>query len=128
MNRPNSSYLSELEPFSEQLGKEPVELIFLFATSLEAFKQEIHTIVNGNYLAVNGLLYVAYPKKGNSVYPAFVHRDKLFPELGVSEETGYIKNTSFKFNRMVSLDEIFTVVGIKNSPKRAAKIKSIDYE
>ncbi len=60
-------------------------------------------------------------KKGNKMYPTFVHRDEIFPTLQVNEADGYIKGSTLKFNRMVSLDETFTVVGMKNVLKKPAK-------
>ena len=55
------------------------------------------------------------------MYPTFVHRDEIFPTLQVNEADGYIKGSTLKFNRMVSLDETFTVVGMKNVLKKLAK-------
>ena len=61
-----------------------------------------------------GYLYIAYPKKGNKVYPDFVHRDEIFPSLNVDTNgDGYVGDSNIKFARMVSLDETFTIVGLK---------------
>ena len=82
-------------------------------------------VIEGQHLVENGLLYVAYPKKGNKIYPTFVHRDEIFPTLQVNEADGYIKGSTLKFNRMVSLDETFTVVGMKNVLKKQRRIRPV---
>ena len=59
------------------------------------------------------------------MYPTFVHRDEIFPTLQVNEADGYIKGSTLKFNRMVSLDETFTVVGMKNVLKKPRRIRPV---
>lgn len=116
LNKPESSYLAELTDAKTSLPTEPVDLIFAFVETIEQFQQLVANVLENNGLAPEGLLYIAYPKKGNKKYATYVHRDEIFPTLKVGED-GFIEGTTFKFNRMVSLDEIFTVVGIKNSNK-----------
>jgi len=41
----------------------------------------------------------------------FVHRDDI-PEMIVGED-GYIGTSDVKFSRMVSMDDVFTIVGLK---------------
>lgn len=72
--------------------------------------------------AAGGYLFAAYPKKGNKVYPTYIHRDDLFPGLG-SDEEGYIGTSTIKFARMVGLDDVFTVVGFKEDAKGKNKSK-----
>lgn len=43
-----------------------------------------------------------------------IHRDAIFPFLQVDDETGYIKETAYKFNRMIALDENYTLVGVRH--------------
>lgn len=38
-------------------------------------------------------------------------------------EDGYVGSSDIKFARMVSMDEVFTVVGLKREKKKAAKSK-----
>ncbi len=37
------------------------------------------------------------------------------------DEEGYVKNSDVKFSRMVSMDDVFTVVGLKREKKKAKK-------
>lgn len=73
-------------------------------------------IIEKNYLDNKGYLYLAYPKKDNKVYSTYIHRDDLLSGLGADEE-GYVLNSNIKFSRMVALDDIFTVVGLKEDSK-----------
>ena len=115
LNRPQGEYLSEFASAAQQLPSEPVELIFAFVKTMAEFQEIVSMVIEGQHLVENGLLYVAYPKKGNKMYPTFVHRDEIFPTLQVNEADGYIKGSTLKFNRMVSLDETFTVVGMSSA-------------
>jgi len=83
-------------------------------------------------MVYNGYLFFAYPKKGNTRYKTFVHRDEIFPAMKVGED-GYIADSDMKFSRMVSMDDVFTVVGLKREKKRTKKSVSAsqrvaDYE
>lgn len=82
----------------------------------------LHTksIIENNYLAPKGYLFFAYPKKGNKRYDTYIHRDEIFPALNVNDE-GYVGNSDLKFSRMVSMDEVFTVVGLKREKKKEKK-------
>lgn len=53
-----------------------------------------------------------------------VHRDSIFPFLQVNEDDGYVKGTDYKFNRMLVLDENYTLVAVKYLPKLKAKISN----
>lgn len=71
-------------------------------------------------------------KKGNKRYDTFVHQDEIFPALHVGED-GYVGNSDLKFSRMISMDEVFTVVGLKRekikTKKSSASSQSVaDYE
>lgn len=59
---------------------------------------------------------MAYPKKDNKVYSSYIHRDDLLIGIG-ADDNGYISNSTIKFSRMVSLDDVFTVVGLKEDSK-----------
>lgn len=79
---------------------------------MESLQALINKVIEKNYLNKNGYLFLAYPKKGNKVYPTFIHRDDLLAGLGADED-GYIGTSNIKFVRMVGLDDVFTVVGLK---------------
>lgn len=123
LNKPESHYFSDLTEVEEAFPTAPVDLIIAFVTTVEEFQKIVQQVIEEKILMDNGLLYVAYPKKGNSKYQTFVHRDEIFPALKIDKEDGYIKGTTFKFNRMVRLDEVFTIAGIKNTKKKAASTK-----
>ena len=59
-------------------------------------------------------------EKGNARYSTFIHRDEMFPALNVRED-GYVGESDIKFARMVSMDEVFTVVGLKREKKKQQK-------
>lgn len=44
----------------------------------------------------------------------------MFPALNVGED-GYVGNSDIKFARMVSMDDVFTVVGLKREKKKRRK-------
>ena len=81
-----------------------------------------------------GYLYIAYPKIGNKTYDTSVHRDAIFPSLGVDDGNGYVGDSTLKFARMVKLDDTFTLVGMKNDvkgkgkPTKASSGNVADYE
>ena len=108
------------------------DAIFIFVQTIDEMVSQTQRIIKGDYLLEKGYLFFAYPKKGNKRYDTFVHRDEIFPKLKV-EEDGYIPDSDFKFSRMVSMDDIFTVVGLKHEKKkglksRAASQSVADYE
>ena len=45
----------------------------------------------------------------------------MFPALNVGED-GYVGESDIKFARMVSMDEVFTVVGLKREKKNNENI------
>lgn len=107
------------------------DIIFTFVEDIDGLKNIVQSCFDEKGLNKEGYLFVAYPKKGNKKYDTFVHRDEIFPALKVMED-GYIEGTDYKFNRMVAMDEVFTVVGIKHLPDRvvskAASQSVADYE
>ena len=117
VGKPDETYLTDLEL---GLGSAPYDLIFAFANSKADFVKIYQE--NSVLLAPEGLLYMAYPKKGNKKFDSYVHRDELFELLGADSETGFVVDTALKFNRMVALDDIYTVVGIKNAVKEKGKV------
>ncbi|WP_062109978.1 YdeI/OmpD-associated family protein [Bacillus niameyensis] len=96
------------------------DAIFIFVETVEEMVQHTERIINEEQLLEKGYLFFAYPKKGNKRYDTFVHRDEIFPRMKV-EEDGYVQNSDLKFSRMVSMDDVFTVVGLKREKKKAKK-------
>lgn len=88
------------------------DLIFAYVLDMESMQELVNKVMDHNYLDQGGYLYAAYPKKGNKVYPTYIHRDSLFEGLGADED-GYIGTGNLRFARMAGLNEVFTVVGFK---------------
>lgn len=116
------------EPDDYDLFKDnPLELtgdhdaIFIFIETIEDMVKHSHEIIEKQFLAEKGYLFFAYPKKGNKRYSTYVHRDEIFPALKVDEEDGFIPGSDLKFSRMVSMDDVFTVVGLKREKKKLSK-------
>ncbi|MDF2683728.1 MAG: hypothetical protein K0R47_4918 [Brevibacillus sp.] len=110
-------YFSELAEFDTELNDDSrYDLIFAFVLGMEALKELVHRVIEKNHLQNNGYLYLAYPKKGNKVYATFIHRDDLLQGLG-ADENGYVGESNIKFARMVGLDDVFTVVGLKEEER-----------
>ncbi len=75
------------------------DAIFIFVETIDDMVKHTQSILqNEQVLAEKGYLYFAYPKKGNSRYETFVHRDEIFPALTVGED-GYIPDSDLKFAR-----------------------------
>lgn len=77
-------------------------------------------IIARQALVEKGYLFFAYPKKGNKRYDTSIHRDEIFPAMNVDQD-GYVAGSDLKFSRMVSMDETFTVIGLKREKKKAKK-------
>lgn len=116
-------YLEELKDYDTELTDANYDLIFAFVLTMESLKKLADRIVESGKLSKNGYLFLAYPKKGNKVYPTFIHRDELLAGLGAGED-GYIGSSNIKFARMVGLDEVFTVVGLKEDSKNRDKLST----
>lgn len=111
-----ANYMEELKDYDTALNDSSYDLIFAFVLEMDALKNLVNKIIEKNYLMKNGYIYLAYPKKGNKVYPTFIHRDDLLEGLG-ADENGYIGTSNIKFARMVGLDDVFTVIGLKEDSR-----------
>lgn len=97
------------------------DAIFVFIKTIDEMVTQTKFILDNDQLLLEkGYLFFAYPKKGNNRYETFVHRDEIFPAMNVGED-GYVGNSDLKFSRMVSMDDVFTVVGLKREKKKAQK-------
>lgn len=95
------------------------DMIFAYVLDMDALRDVVTDVIGNDRLSESGYLYAAYPKKGNKVYPTYIHRDSLFEGVGADED-GYIGTSHLKFARMVGLDDVFTVVGFKLEPRKTA--------
>ena len=119
-----ADYLAELSDYDTDLADRTYDLIFAFVLDMDSLKGLINKVIKKNHLNKNGYIYLAYPKKGNKVYSTFIHRDDLLDGLGAGEN-GYVGTSNIKFARMVGLDDVFTVVGLKeDSRNRSTSTKA----
>lgn len=117
LNEPSDYHL--FKEYRTSLSNEH-DAIFIFVETMEEMITYTKRIIEEEPLLEGGYLFFAYPKKGNKRYETFVHRDAIFPSMKVGED-GYVENSEMKFSRMVSLDDVFTVVGLKREKKKAQK-------
>ncbi|MFV8829552.1 YdeI/OmpD-associated family protein [Alkalihalobacterium sp. APHAB7] len=96
------------------------DAIFIFVETMDQMVNYTQKVINEEQLQEKGYLFFAYPKKGNKRYHTYIHRDEIFPAMKV-EEDGYVENSDVKFSRMVSMDDVFTVIGLKREKKKAKK-------
>lgn len=120
LNKPEEITDFEALTYDSSLQKDNYDLIFFFAFSLEDLMNQIDLIKQKNLLNVKGYIYVAYPKKGNKKYDVHIHRDDIYNGKYYDDE-GYLHNSELKFAKMASLNEDFTVIGIKHEPRKAKK-------
>lgn len=115
-----SRYESMLDTLPRIERPEGVALLIAFAYTLE----EMQEIVAGAYSSTEvQALHLAYPKKGNKLSIPHIGRDDIFPALGVNIDTGIVEGTNLRFNMMVSLDDNFTIVGMRRE-ELSAKVKT----
>lgn len=112
--------LSDLAQYDTTLLAEKYDLIFAYVLNMEALQSLVTQVIGQDLLNKNGYLYAAYPKKGNKVYETYIHRDSLLEGLGAGED-GYIGDSDIKFARMVGLNDVFTVVGLKYEERKSSK-------
>ncbi|TKI04351.1 hypothetical protein FC696_22440, partial [Bacillus wiedmannii] len=88
----NMVVINEPSDYDIFTGKETAfskehDAIFIFVETLdEMVKQTNYIISNEELLIEKGYIFFAYPKKGNSRYSTFIHRDEMFPALSVDED------------------------------------------
>lgn len=109
--------LPGLTSFDTELASSKYDLIFAFVYDLESLKAFVLQVIENDSLTSGGYLYTAYPKKGNKVYPTYIHRDSLLDGVGADEE-GYVGDSDIKFARMVGMNEVFTIVGFKREARK----------
>lgn len=115
--------LAGLENYDTELKDGGYDLIFAFVLDLKSLQELVKRVIEYNHLQEGGYLYAAYPKKGNKVYPTYIHRDNLLEGLGADAD-GYIGTSSLKFARMVGLNDVFTVVGLKADERNKNRTSS----
>ncbi|WP_312092925.1 YdeI/OmpD-associated family protein [Niallia sp.] len=116
LNKPNETdYFPGLEEYDTELQNK-YDAIFAFVLDMDEMRELVEKIIRNESLNKKGYIFLAYPKKGNKVYPTYIHRDELFKGLNTDSE-GYVGKSTIKFARMVGLDDVFTVIGLKEEEK-----------
>ncbi|MBU8878676.1 YdeI/OmpD-associated family protein [Bacillus sp. FJAT-29790] len=110
---------SEIE-YDSSIKNDKYHLIFIFVFNLEDMSKHLQLVIEKQLIEDNGYLYFAYPKKNNPQYKEYIERDNIFTGINMNEE-GYVHGCNLKFSRMISLNDVFTVVGLKSAPQRAKK-------
>ena len=103
--------------FGTKPDKENYDLVFAFIFSLNEFSDLINTVIEKHWLKPGGVVYFAYPKKGNKQYQEYIGRDDFFGMVNMDSD-GYINESPIKFNKMAAFNDVFTVVGLKHEPKK----------
>lgn len=93
------------------------DLIFIFVFNLSDYANYLKEIIEKQLLEKNGYLFFAYPKKNNQMYGVYIDRDDMINHIDPDEQ-GFVHGSDLKFSRMVSMNDIFTVVGLKSTPKK----------
>ncbi len=101
------------------------DLVFQFVFSLDAMEQAIRETAARGLIPQGGYLYLAYPKKHNKRYKDVIDRDDIIERFDLAEGNGFIGDTPMKFNKMVSLDDTFTVIGLKRDDQRVTKTPTV---
>jgi len=103
--------------FCTTQNEEKYDLIFAFVFSLNEFVDLLKSVIDNHLLNPGGVIYFAYPKKGNKQYKEYIGRDDFFEVVNM-DDGGYINESPIKFNKMAALNDVFTVVGLKHEPTR----------
>ncbi|MFS0575015.1 YdeI/OmpD-associated family protein [Sporosarcina sp. 179-K 3D1 HS] len=119
----DTDYFQGWDGYDTSFANQPYDVIFAFVVDLESLRTMVKEVIANQSLNPNGYLFIAYPKKGNTVYPTYIHRDELLPGMGADED-GYVGSSTLKFSRMVGLDSVFTVVGLKEDSKGVNKVST----
>jgi hypothetical protein len=123
LNKPETVHDFDELHYDTKINETRYQFVFIFTFTMEDFTQQLNTVIEKNLIEDNGYLYFAYPKKNNPTYQEYIERDRFYEDLSLDED-GYVRNSQIKFSRMVSLNETFTIVGLKSLPKKPKKADS----
>ncbi|MGO0059099.1 YdeI/OmpD-associated family protein [Brevibacillus fluminis] len=120
LNKPADVTDFDAVEYDTTITNDPYDVIVLFVFQLEEFTSNVQMIIDKQLVAEKGYVYFAYPKKNNPQYDQYIERDSFFQSVPVDED-GYIQGSSLKFAKMVSLNDVFTIIGLKAEGKKAKK-------
>lgn len=103
--------------YDASIEEKAYDLIFIFVFNLSDYANYLKEIIETQLIEKNGYLFFAYPKKNNGMYKEYIDRDDMINHINPDEE-GFVHGSDLKFSRMVSMNDVFTVVGLKSTPKK----------
>lgn len=115
-NLPDKMFLEGIS----NVGHAPYDRIISFVFTIDEMITYLKNTAQTNALAEQGYLFFVYPKKNNKKYKQFIHRDDIFPAIQV-DEGKYIAGSDYKFSSLMSLDDTFSIVSIKNDANGKGK-------
>lgn len=92
--------------------------IFVYAHSLEDMRRSLSYIHKTSSLRPQGSIFILYPKLKNPAGITGIHRDLIFPYLGVGED-GVVAEMPYMFYKMISGGEVYTVIGLRGVGHKA---------
>ena len=117
LDKPEDIHAFDGIAYDTDISKDKYDLIFAFIFSLDTFTNLVKTVITQNLLNANGILYFAYPKKGNRQYQSYIGRDDFFHAVTFDND-GFILDSPIKFNTMAAFDNVFTIIGLKHETKK----------
>ncbi|WP_394188096.1 YdeI/OmpD-associated family protein [Paenisporosarcina quisquiliarum] len=103
-----------------EINKEQYQFVFIFIHTIEEFLSYLKTLIEKDLVQENGFVYFAYPKKNNPKYEHYIERDRIFDYIDPKKE-GFVQDSNLKFSKMVSLNDVYTIIGLKSMKKDMQK-------
>jgi hypothetical protein len=103
--------------YDDRLGTGRYDMVLHFVFTLDAFVDRLNDIIAHDRLNPGGVVFFAYPKKGNKRYAQYIGRDDFFTVIDMDND-GYVRQSVVKFNKMVAFDDTFTIIGLKHDDRR----------
>ncbi len=101
----------------DRLGTGRYDMVLHFVFTLDEFVSRLTDIIAHDRINSGGVVYFAYPKKGNKRYAQYIGRDDFFTVIDMDND-GYVGQSDVKFNKMVAFDQTFTIIGLKHDARR----------
>lgn len=117
IERPDYVEAFEGLDYDDRLGPGKYDMVLHFVFTLDEFVDRLTDIIDHERLNSGGVVFFAYPKKGNKRYAQYIGRDDFFTVIDMDND-GYVGQSDVKFNKMVAFDDTFTIIGLKHDAKR----------
>lgn len=103
-----------------EINKKQYHFVFIFIHTIEEFLSYLKTLIEKDLVEENGFVYFAYPKKNNPKYEHSIERDRIFDYIDPKKE-GFVQDSNLKFSKIVSLNDVYTIIGLKSMKKDLKK-------